>query len=54
MIIEHKLLNLYGENFTKEIVRLKKQGLKTEPAFVKVLNLEGDPYEQLLLLGNKV
>jgi len=50
MIIEDRLLNLCGDDFKREIITLKMKGLKTEPAFAKVLNLEGDPYEQLLLL----
>ncbi|OPJ57252.1 DUF4269 domain-containing protein [Alkalithermobacter paradoxus] len=50
MLIEYRLLNLYGDNFKEEIINLKKQGLKTEPAFAKILNLEGNPYEQLLEL----
>lgn len=50
MVIEDRLLNLYGDNFKKEIISLKTKGMKTEPAFAKVLNLQGNPYEQLLLL----
>ena len=49
MIIEDRLLNLYGSDFRKKIIDLKTQRLKTEPAFASVLNLEGNPYEQLLL-----
>lgn len=52
MIIEYKLLNLYGEKFKKEIIKLKKEGLKTEPAFAKLLKLEGNPYEELLKYQN--
>lgn len=52
MIIEYRLLNLYGDNFRKEIINLKSNGLKTEPAFAKVLNLDGNPYDELLLLEN--
>ncbi|MEG0775550.1 DUF4269 domain-containing protein [Clostridium sp.] len=50
MVMEDRLLTLYGEDFKKEIIELKLQGLKTEPAFAKVLNLMGNPYEELLLL----
>ncbi|MPM88459.1 hypothetical protein SDC9_135563 [bioreactor metagenome] len=48
MIIEYKLLNLYGEKFRESIIELKKEGIKTEPAFAKLLNLNGNPYEELL------
>ncbi len=48
MVIEYKLLNLYGEKFKEEVINLKREGLKTEPAFAKILNLKGNPYEELL------
>lgn len=48
MIIEHAILQREGEDFRKEIIRLKEQGYKTEPAFAKLLGLEGDPYIALL------
>jgi hypothetical protein len=48
MLIEHHLLNYYDEEFRLKIVSLKEQGYKTEPAFAKVLNLKGDPYQALL------
>lgn len=50
MIIENRLLNLTSEKFRKEIIRLKKTGLKTEPAFAKLLNIAGNPYDVLLKL----
>lgn len=50
MLIEYRLLNLHGEGFKKEIIKLKKCGLKTEPAFAKLLNLTGNPYDKLLAL----
>ena len=34
--------------FRRQIIDLKKQGLKTEPAFAKLLALTGDPYVELL------
>ncbi len=48
MLIEHKILKVFGEDFKQKIIDLKKLGLKTEPAFAKLLNLEGDSYESLL------
>jgi Domain of unknown function (DUF4269) len=48
MIVEHNLLNKYGEAFRQQIIELKRQGLKTEPAFGIALDLTGDPYKELL------
>ncbi len=48
MLIEHQILLQKGETFRQEIIRLKEQGSKTEPAFAQLLQLEGDPYEALL------
>jgi hypothetical protein len=48
LIIEDKILQLKGEEFKRKIVVLKLSGMKTEPAFAHLLNLEGDPYESLL------
>lgn len=48
MLIEEKILNDNDENFRKKIIRLKQNGMKTEPAFAYLLKLEGDPYLALL------
>lgn len=48
MLIEHQLLEERGETFRQEILALKKQGYKTEPAFGIALGLGGNPYEELL------
>lgn len=48
MIIEHKILKLKGESFRLEIIKLKQNGLKTEPAFGKLLGFKNDPYQELL------
>lgn len=48
MIIEHDLLNQYGEKFRQQIIELKQQGHKTEQAFALLLGLTGDPYIELL------
>ncbi len=50
MIIEHAILCKKGDEFRKEIIELKKAGMKTEPAFAKLLGLDGNPYEALLNL----
>lgn len=51
MLIEHKLLSTNGEKFRQDIIDLKNQGYKTEPAFAKLLGFEGNAYEELLKLG---
>ncbi|MEW5677372.1 DUF4269 domain-containing protein [Flavobacterium enshiense] len=48
MLIEAKILKENDENFKNEIIRLKQNGIKTEPAFARLLNLKGDPYLALL------
>jgi hypothetical protein len=48
MLIEHRLLLKHGEAFKNKVIELKQNGLKTEPAFAKLLGIEGDPYEELL------
>ena len=48
MIIEHRILKEKDAVFKSEIIRLKREGIKTEPAFAKLLGLQGDPYEELL------
>lgn len=50
MLIENKLLIEHGEPFRQEIIKLKDQGYKTEPAFARLLKLTGDPYLELLKL----
>ncbi|MDR6546774.1 hypothetical protein J2810_002834 [Chryseobacterium rhizosphaerae] len=47
MITEYRILQEKGEEFKKKIIELKKQGIKTEPAFGMLMNLE-NPYEDLL------
>lgn len=48
MLIEYELLCKKGEDFRKQIIDLKRKGLKTEPAFARSLGLNGDPYSELL------
>lgn len=47
MIAEYKILKEKGEDFKHKIIELKKQGIKTEPAFGLLMKLE-NPYEDLL------
>lgn len=53
MMVEHHLLTSYPR-IRSEIIRLKEEGIKTEPAFAQVFGLEGDPYDELLVLGRKL
>lgn len=48
MLIEHQILLDKGDDFKQQIIDLKLKGLKTEPAFAKLLRLTGDPYLALL------
>ncbi|WLR42385.1 DUF4269 domain-containing protein [Bacillus carboniphilus] len=52
MIIEHEILKKYP-HMKSEIIQLKKQGYKTEPAFCYLLRIEGDPYEGLIEYGKE-
>ncbi|ASK32199.1 hypothetical protein CEY12_19830 [Chryseobacterium sp. T16E-39] len=47
MIAEYKILEEKGDIFKQQIIELKKKGIKTEPAFGLLMNLE-NPYEDLL------
>ncbi|WP_294281578.1 DUF4269 domain-containing protein [uncultured Chryseobacterium sp.] len=47
MLAEYRILKEKGDGFKQEIIQLKWQGIKTEPAFGLLLGLE-DPYEDLL------
>lgn len=50
MITEYQLIQKHGEDFRKEIIKLKKEGFKTEPAFAKALGISGNPYTALLTI----
>ncbi|WP_377892255.1 DUF4269 domain-containing protein [Alkalihalobacillus sp. R86527] len=47
MVIEFELMKKYP-GLKDGVIELKKQGYKTEPAFCKLLEIEGDPYEGLI------
>ena len=51
MLIEYQVLLKEGKEFRSKIIALKQQGFKTEPAFAKLLNLKGNPYEALSIYG---
>lgn len=53
MIIENALLEQFPY-IRAEVIRLKKEGMKTEPAFCKIFDLDGDPYESLLQYGRRL
>ncbi|THF47847.1 DUF4269 domain-containing protein [Flavobacterium supellecticarium] len=48
MLIEHRILQERGAVFREAVIALKKSGIKTEPAFAQLLQIEGDPYLGLL------
>jgi hypothetical protein len=50
MIVEARLLAIFGPDFQSGIVALKERGIKTEPAFALALGLDGDPYRAVLEL----
>ncbi|GGI15228.1 DUF4269 domain-containing protein [Gottfriedia solisilvae] len=53
MVIEHLIMEQFP-NIRSEVIHLKEQGYKTEPAFCKILGLEGDPYDSLIEYGKKM
>lgn len=48
LCIEYEILQKKGELFKEKVKAYKRAGMKTEPAFANLLQLEGDPYESLL------
>lgn len=53
MIVEHALMER-DPGLKETILRLKEQGIKTEPAFAYALQLPGDPYIALIELGKQM
>lgn len=47
LLIGNRLLQLYGEEFRKNIIQLKENGYQTERAIAKLLNLQGEIYETI-------
>jgi hypothetical protein len=50
LVVEARLLTVGGTTLREKVIGLKANGLKTEPAFAKLLALPGDPYQALLAL----
>jgi hypothetical protein len=53
MIVEEYLLRK-DPSLRKQVIELKKSGVKTEPAFAQILGMKGDPYDELLRYGKNV
>jgi hypothetical protein len=51
LVVEARLLAVGGPALREKVIRLKTNGLKTEPAFATLLSLPGDPYQALLDLA---
>lgn len=51
--VEQRLLALAGDGLRMPVLTLRRQGMKTEPAFAAALRLSGDPYLALLRLGER-
>jgi diadenosine tetraphosphate (Ap4A) HIT family hydrolase len=51
LVAERRLLEAAGEGAAEEIRRLKRRGVKTEPAFAEYFALPGDPCETLLAVA---
>jgi hypothetical protein len=45
--VERRLIALGGQRLATTVMALRREGLKTEPAFAAALRLQGDPYETL-------
>jgi len=51
--VERRLLALGGQGLRVVVLALRRQGMKTEPAFAAALRLTGDPYLALLELAEQ-
>lgn len=51
MLVEDRILKLGGDGFREKVMDMKCRGVKTEPAFARLLGLgDGDPYKAVLKL----
>lgn len=50
MVVEDRILKLANLKFKNDIKELKEKKIKTEQAFCSLLNLIGNPYEEILKL----
>ncbi|TVR77156.1 MAG: DUF4269 domain-containing protein [Saprospirales bacterium] len=48
MINEYKILKWKGASFKEKVIGLKRSGMKTEPAFAFLMEVNADPYLWLL------
>ncbi|WP_136616873.1 MULTISPECIES: DUF4269 domain-containing protein [Mesorhizobium] len=46
-VVEQRLLALGGETLRQRVFAERLQGFKTEPAFAKVLGLDGNPFSEM-------
>lgn len=50
LLIGNRLIALYGNKFKEKVVELKKAGYRTERAISKLLNLDGEVYEDIFVI----
>ena len=50
MLVEKRVLSLLGDDFRRRVIEMKRAGVKTEPAFCRLLGLDGDPFAAILAL----
>jgi ribosomal protein S18 acetylase RimI-like enzyme len=43
MLAEQRILNVLGAGFREAVIEMKRGGMKTEPAFARLLHLERNP-----------